>query len=301
MQRAAESDYTLGIWEDKAESKAEEVKESEDITVSLLPTLILSAAPVALSLSASSAPFLPDGCRNTGRSLMLLIDFSPHFTLQVHTAWFNCCEIPRRQASSQFDCIRVPPWGLVKKCPDPFHSHLCDIEDYFGVCLNPLTRWNRTWGGLTPVHMCVLLCSPAVVVVRGAGPTPPAPSPEEQAERAAGKSPHAARPEQHEARSHTQVSGARAPFRPAQSHCRKLLLSSKIGVKMKRDVTCQKSFLCFEERLGKKVESQVIRTLCAQDSPTLKLAKSSVYIFWGSWGNVMPLWGNIEHVIHSKN
>lgn len=142
---------------------------------------------------------------------MLLIDFSPHFTLQVHTAWFNCCEIPRRQASSQFDCIRVPPWGLVKKCPDPFHSHLFDIEDYFGVCLNPLTRWNRTWGGLTPVHMCVLLCSPAVVVVRGAGPTPPAPSPEEQAERAAGKSPHAARPEQHEARSHTQVSGARAP------------------------------------------------------------------------------------------
>lgn len=57
--------------------------------------------------------------------------------------------------------------------------------------------------------MCVSLCFPgssAVVVVRGAGPSPPAASPEEQAERTAGESPHAAQHEQHEARPHTQVS-----------------------------------------------------------------------------------------------
>lgn len=59
-------------------------------------------------------------------------------------------------------------------------------------------------------HVCVCVsfpCSPAVVVVRGAGSSPPAASPEEQAERTAGKSPHAAQHEQHEARPHTQVSG----------------------------------------------------------------------------------------------
>lgn len=44
-------------------------------------------------------------------------------------------------------------------------------------------------------------------MVRGAGSSPPAASPEEQAERTAGKSPHAAQHEQHEARPHTQVSG----------------------------------------------------------------------------------------------
>lgn len=64
---------------------------------------------------------------------------------------------------------------------------------------------------LTHVHMYVCLCvspySPAVVVVRGAGSSPPAASPEEPAERTAGKSPHAAQHEQHEARPHTQVSG----------------------------------------------------------------------------------------------
>lgn len=51
-------------------------------------------------------------------------------------------------------------------------------------------------------------CSPAVVVVRGAGSSPPAASPEEPAERTAGKSPHAAQHEQHEARPHPQVSRA---------------------------------------------------------------------------------------------
>ena len=59
-------------------------------------------------------------------------------------------------------------------------------------------------------YVCVSVCfprSPAVVVVRGAGSSPPAASPEEQAERTAGKSPHAAQHEQHEARPHTQVSG----------------------------------------------------------------------------------------------
>lgn len=60
--------------------------------------------------------------------------------------------------------------------------------------------------------MCVCVsvcfaCSPAVVVVRGAGSSPPAASPEEQAERTAGKSPHATKHEQHEARPHAQVSG----------------------------------------------------------------------------------------------
>lgn len=63
--------------------------------------------------------------------------------------------------------------------------------------------------GLTHVCMCVSLCFPgssAVVVVRGAGPSPPAASPEEPAERTAGESPHAAQHEQHEARPHTQVS-----------------------------------------------------------------------------------------------
>ena len=59
------------------------------------------------------------------------------------------------------------------------------------------------------MHMsCVSLCfpcSPAVIVVRGAGSPPLAASPEEQAERAAGKSPHAAQHEQHEAWAHTQV------------------------------------------------------------------------------------------------
>lgn len=49
--------------------------------------------------------------------------------------------------------------------------------------------------------------SPAVVVVRGAGSSAPAASPEEQAQRAAGKSPHAAEHEQHEAWAHSQVSG----------------------------------------------------------------------------------------------
>lgn len=58
------------------------------------------------------------------------------------------------------------------------------------------------------MYVCVCLpCSPAVVVVRGAGSSPPAASSEEQAERTAGKSPHAAQHEQHEARPHTQVSG----------------------------------------------------------------------------------------------
>lgn len=65
-------------------------------------------------------------------------------------------------------------------------------------------------GRLTRASVCVSVCfpcSPAVVVVRGAGSSPPAASPEEQAERTAGKSPHAAQHEQHEARPHTQVSG----------------------------------------------------------------------------------------------
>lgn len=48
--------------------------------------------------------------------------------------------------------------------------------------------------------------SPAVVVVRGAGSSAPAASPEEQTQRAAGKSAHAAEHEQHEAWAHTQVS-----------------------------------------------------------------------------------------------
>lgn len=59
------------------------------------------------------------------------------------------------------------------------------------------------------MHMCVSVCfpcSPAVVVVRGAGSSPPAASPEEQAERTAGKSSHATQHEQHEARPHAQVS-----------------------------------------------------------------------------------------------
>lgn len=63
---------------------------------------------------------------------------------------------------------------------------------------------------LTHVHVCLFVCfpcSPAVVVVRGAGSSPPAASPEEPAERTAGESPHAAQHEQHEARPHTQVSG----------------------------------------------------------------------------------------------
>lgn len=61
-------------------------------------------------------------------------------------------------------------------------------------------------------NVCVpyVFCSPAVVVVRGAGSPPPAASPEEPAERAARKSPHAAQHEQHEARPHSQVSGVRA-------------------------------------------------------------------------------------------
>lgn len=48
--------------------------------------------------------------------------------------------------------------------------------------------------------------SPAVVVVRGAGSSAPAASPEEQTQRAAGKSAHAAEHEQHEAWAHSQVS-----------------------------------------------------------------------------------------------
>lgn len=56
------------------------------------------------------------------------------------------------------------------------------------------------------VHMCFPR-SPAVVVVRGAGSSAPAASPEEQAQRAAGKSAHAAEHEQHEAWAHSQVSG----------------------------------------------------------------------------------------------
>ena len=48
--------------------------------------------------------------------------------------------------------------------------------------------------------------SPAVVVVRGAGSSAPAASPEEPTQRAAGKSAHAAEHEQHEAWAHSQVS-----------------------------------------------------------------------------------------------
>lgn len=55
------------------------------------------------------------------------------------------------------------------------------------------------------MHVCP--CSPAVIVVRGAGSSPPAASPEEQAERTTGKSLHAAQHEQHETRPHSQVSG----------------------------------------------------------------------------------------------
>lgn len=61
------------------------------------------------------------------------------------------------------------------------------------------------------VHMCFPR-SPAVVVVRGAGSSAPAASPEEQAQRAAGKSAHAAEHEQHEAWAHSQVSGGGGGF-----------------------------------------------------------------------------------------
>lgn len=74
--------------------------------------------------------------------------------------------------------------------------------------------------------------SPAVVVVRGAGSSAPAASPEEQAQRAAGKSPHAAEHEQHEAWAHSQVSGGGYCFslelRPSVYLTMSTLLSSKI-------------------------------------------------------------------------
>lgn len=60
-------------------------------------------------------------------------------------------------------------------------------------------------------------CSPAVIVVRGAGSSAPAASPEEPAQRAAGKSPHAAEHEQHEAWAHSQVSGGGGHTASAQS------------------------------------------------------------------------------------
>lgn len=59
--------------------------------------------------------------------------------------------------------------------------------------------------------------SPAVVVVRGAGSSAPAASPEEQAQRAAGKSAHAAEHEQHEAWAHSQVSGGGGGFHVCNS------------------------------------------------------------------------------------
>lgn len=76
--------------------------------------------------------------------------------------------------------------------------------------------------------------SPAVVVVRGAGSSAPAASPEEQAQRAAGKSPHAAEHEQHEAWAHSQVSRGSGWYcfslerRPSVYLTVSTLLSSKI-------------------------------------------------------------------------
>ena len=76
------------------------------------------------------------------------------------------------------------------------------------VCLCACARWEET---NTCAYVSCFPCSPAVVVVRGAGSSPPAASPEEQAERTAGKSPHAAQHEQHEAWPHTQVRGGSLP------------------------------------------------------------------------------------------
>lgn len=94
-------------------------------------------------------------------------------------------------------------------------------------------------GGSNACPPCCFLfcfvCSPAVVVVRGAGSPPPAASPEEPAERAAGKSPHAAQHEQHEARPHSQVSGGHGQGRGGWDF---LKLGRTWHLLMHRKMTC---------------------------------------------------------------
>lgn len=182
---------------------------------------------------------------------------------------------------------------------------------------------------------CVFFsCSSAVVVVWGAGPSPPAASSEEQAERTTGKSSHAAQHEQHEAWPHTQVSYMwENVFLPKEQR-RMVKKKNRKRIKKKKKKLPPRHSINYEVK-GKKsscsAKSQnhwgrskrgfiwggeanqqwcevifLKNIVCScfsfplRENPGIscECCLPPLRIFGGI---LCLLWGNIEHVVHSKN
>lgn len=185
---------------------------------------------------------------------------------------------------------------------------------------------------LTNVFICVFFsCSSAVVVVWGAGSSPPAASSEEQAERTTGKSSHAAQHEQHEAWPHTQVSYMCENVFLSKEQRRMVKKISKkekkvatktfyqLWSKGKKKISCcsaksqnhwgrsKRGFIWGGEANQQWCEVIFLKNIvCSCFSFPLRENPGISYecclpplrIFGGI---LCLLWGNIEHVVHSKN